>query len=295
LGVGEISYNGWATAIDSGNALMTGYFEEVVWESNTYYCESQSNTVSDTGVMEVAPKITSISPLKGSVGGKISVSIDGTGFTSTTTIVPITGITFSGIQRFGTTSIVATFTISGNATAGNNEVKIMAGNQTSNGKNFFVQIPKKARRDQIANTMIVDPGPGNIVNANGQTVAMGVCGAYRNLKYTLVDQDDEDINLGMVDEEIGLSVTEILSNFQSPNGFPQPAAKTTLTNNVGQFIDILAVFQTPPCPPPFNFSATQKFKVVVGPKTFPLTTENTISISRSSPGQWTINDTIVTP
>jgi hypothetical protein len=60
LAVGEISNSGWATAIDSGYALMTGYFEEVVWESNTYYCESQSNTVSDTGAMEVEPDVQKI-------------------------------------------------------------------------------------------------------------------------------------------------------------------------------------------------------------------------------------------
>lgn len=51
--VGEISNSGWATAIDSGNASMTGYFEEVVWENNGSQCVTQSNMTSGSSEMEV--------------------------------------------------------------------------------------------------------------------------------------------------------------------------------------------------------------------------------------------------
>lgn len=215
----------------------------------------------------VRPTITEISPEKGSVGGKISVSIDGTGFTPTTTIVAPSGISASITNRYGSTSIIATFTISGNATAGDNEVKVKAGNLPSNAVNFFVQIPKKANREDIKDTVILDPGPGNIVNYNGQNVQTGVCGAYRNLKYKLLDQNDDELNLGTVDENIGLSIVEILSNFQSnPSGITAPTAENPETNNIGEFIDIIAAFQAPPCMPPFSFTQTQKFKVVVGTK-----------------------------
>jgi hypothetical protein len=53
LSVGEISNSGWATAIDGGNASMTGYFEEVVWENNGSHCVNQPNTVSGSSEMEV--------------------------------------------------------------------------------------------------------------------------------------------------------------------------------------------------------------------------------------------------
>jgi hypothetical protein len=53
LSVGEISNSGWATAIDGGNAWMTGYFEEVIWENNGSQCVTQSNTVPGYSEMEV--------------------------------------------------------------------------------------------------------------------------------------------------------------------------------------------------------------------------------------------------
>jgi hypothetical protein len=53
LSVGEISNSGWATAIDGGNAWMTGYFEEVIWENNGSQCANQPNTVPGYSDMEV--------------------------------------------------------------------------------------------------------------------------------------------------------------------------------------------------------------------------------------------------
>jgi hypothetical protein len=53
--VGEISNSGWATAIDSGYALMTGYFEEVIWENNGSQCLTQSNMTTGYSEMEVPP------------------------------------------------------------------------------------------------------------------------------------------------------------------------------------------------------------------------------------------------
>jgi hypothetical protein len=218
--------------------------------------------------MEVVPRITSITPIRGSVGGKINVSIDGTGFTSTTTIVPITGITFTDIEHYGETGMSATFNISGNATPGNNEVKVMANGQMSNGVNFFVQIPKKARRDELANTVIIDPGPGDIISIFEQIFQTNRCGAYRNLKYTLLDQNDEELVLGNAE---GLSISELFSNPQmSPSGVPHPQAITTSTNNIGEFGDIIGASKPfPDCPPAFSYSATQKFIVTVNSIQFP--------------------------
>jgi hypothetical protein len=292
-GIGTIDNGGNSLAIASGLVDFVGYFQSTRYDFDGRDCIETNFVESGTGQMGVTPTITSITPEKGSVGGKISVSIDGSGFTSSTTISPITGITFSDVEVYGSSQMSATFNISGNATAGNNEVKVTTSGMTSNSKNFFVQIPKKARRDEIADTVVIEPGPGDIVNIFGQTVETGVCGAYRNLKYTLIDQDSEELELGTNE---GLTVTEILSNFQSPSGFPQPAAKTVLTNNVGEFGDILAVFQSHPgCPAMFNFTATQKFKVTIGSKDFLLTTQNTLALSKTSTAQWTINAPNVTP
>ncbi len=291
-----VDSQGEAYGAGPGSTTLFASWTTGYWEGALGYCQYVTQTPERFTPVAVNPSITSITPVYGSVGGKISVSIDGAGFTPTTTIVPITGITFSDIERFGTTSIVATFTVAGNATAGNNQVKVMAGERTSNGKDFFVQIPKKARRDEIAGTVTVDPGPGNIVNADGVTIATGVCGAYRNLRYTLVDENGDDLNLGMVEAGIGLTVTEILTNYQStPSGITPPTAITTTTNNAGKFIDLIAAHQPVPCPPPFNFSLTQKFKVTVGQTVFNLTTTNAIGVGREASGRWTITNSIVTP
>jgi hypothetical protein len=295
--VATITQGGYAEAVSPGETTITGDWINFSWLDAGGQCWYNEYPGQGSGAMEVVPRITGVSPTKGSVGGKIRIYITGTGFTATTEVVPITGIAFSSYDRSGIpTSMEVVFTIAGNASPGNNNVKVTAGGQTSNAVPIFIQIPKKARRDETANTVIVDPGPGNIVNAFGQIIATGRCGAYRNLKYTLTDQNDEALNLGLVDEEIGLTVAEVLSDIQlNPPGVPSPAAKTTLTNNVAQFGDILAAHQTPPCPPPFSIVLTQKFKVTVGQTFFDLSTANLIEITRSGPGQWTIVSTNQTP
>lgn len=167
--------------VDGGQLIGTGAGTTTItatWETCLFwveggYCTPVCDQRNEDAQVAIAPKIVSITPEKGAVGGKLSVSIDGDGFTSTTTIVPITGITFSNIERHGSTGISVVFTIAGNAAPGNNDVKVTASGVTSNAKPFFVQIPKKARRDHTADTVIVDPGPGNIVNAFGQIVASG--------------------------------------------------------------------------------------------------------------------------
>ncbi len=293
--IATITNDGLAEPISPGTATFTVNWTDITWyDQGINNCWMSENPGAGTGEMNVRPRITSITPLKGSVGGKILVSIDGTGFTQTTTIVPITGITFSDIERHGTTTIVANFNISGNATSGDNTVQVKNGNLTSNGVDFFVQIPKKARRDELANTVIIDPGPGDIVDIFGQTFQTNRCGAYRNLKYTLLDQDDEVLVLGASE---GLAISEVFSNAQiSPPEANPPTPITTSTNNVGVFGDIIgATSPFPQCPPAFSYSATQKFKVTVNSQVFNLTTQNTLGVSKNSTGRWSITVTDSTP
>lgn len=60
-------------------------------------------------------------------------------------------------------------------------------------------------------------------------------GAYKNLKYKLIDQNGENLELGSsagIDE-----VTEVFSNYSGTSGLPPSTANTTPTNDVGEFGD----------------------------------------------------------
>lgn len=290
-------FNGLATAVGIGDAQLTAAWTGSSWmDDGSDNCIETMFEVAPTGDLIVqSPSINSITPTKGSVGGKILVSVDGSGLTSGTIVNPIPGITFSNYNYYGGSGsqFDVVFNISGNATPGNNAVSVSKAGASSNSVDFYVQIPKTAAREELQTLVVIEPGPGDILNAFGEVVepnGSDRCGAYRNVKYKLVDQNGEPLNLGLVDPNIGLSVTEILSNFQSPSGFPQPAAKTLTTLAEGIFGDILAVSGPYPiCPTPFAFSETQKFKVVIDSVEFILTTQNTIEISRSATGQWIIN------
>lgn len=137
--------------------------------------------------------------------------------------------------------------------------------------------------------VIREPNPGDFVDIFGTTIFTNFCGAYRNLKYTLLDQHGETMS--------GVTVTEVLTNFQSdPQGITPPDAKTTETNSEGAFPDIVGAKYSAPCnSQPFSYTLKQGFTAKVGQTTYNLTTKNDIAISKSSSGQWTISITNTTP
>lgn len=261
------------------------------------FCEYQPIAVLQEAYFDVlAPSIDTITPAIGSVGGKITVSIDGNGLMPGTIVNPIPGITFSDYNYGQGTGIFmgVVFNIIGNATPGNNSVSVSKAGANSNSVDFYVQKPVTATVDELFTTVIVDPGPGDIKNAFGQVLKTGICGAYKNILYTLVDQNSEPLELGFVDPNIGLLVTEILTDYQSSGDAPPLNALTLLTNNVAKFSDVQAAFSNLPCLQPFSYSLKQKFKVVVDSVEFLLTVQNAIAVSHPSSGQWTITITIIT-
>lgn len=283
-------------AFAPGSATIEGSWETGYYtmEGVGYYeCIWVQVYPHPTAPVEVASDITDIFPQKGSVGGKIELTVIGNGFTSSTSISPVAGITFSNLVVNGENSLTAQMLVSGETVGGNHEIKVVSNDTTSNGKNFFVQIPTRARRDSFAPIVIRDPTPGNIVNAGGTIIASNVCGAYRNLEYTLLDQHDNVLLLGDLDKNIGLTVTEVLTGFQSNPPRTPPSPVTSLTNNLGEFYDIVATFTPPPCQDlgVFSFSLNQAFTVKVDSKVFSLTTTNAISVARTGAGQWTIGNT----
>ena len=91
-----------------------------------------------------APTLTSIGPVSGLRGATVPVTLTGTNFTTTGTTVAVTGtgITVSGVTVVSSTSITATFTISGSATLGARTVTVATpGGTTSPGVTFTVTGP----------------------------------------------------------------------------------------------------------------------------------------------------------
>ncbi len=253
-------------------------------------CESQPRYFEpDVGITS-RPTITSITPNQAVVGSNIDVIISGNGFRPGLEFVPVQGIVIYDIDVLNSTQISAKFQIAENAAGGNRSIQVKVLQIVSSGKNFFVQIPTKVRRDEFTNIVIREKRPGDFVNIFGETTHTNVCGAFRNIKYTLLDQASNPI----LQE---LSVSEILTDFiPSDPGIPVPQPKNTTTNDEGIFGDQIAVAYAPPCDvPPFNYTLKQRFKVTVGQSMYNLTTLNDVSVSKTAPAQWTINVTITTP
>jgi hypothetical protein len=232
--------------------------------------------------MSVRPNITSISPSRALFGTVVDADIRGNGFGSNPSVNAGSDISVS-IQGATNTEIVCTFTLAGNGTGGAHGVTVTASGQTSSSVNFYVQIPTSLRRDSISSTTPIDPGPGDIVNAFGQTVATGKCGAYLNLVYTLMDQDGPAQPI-----DTDQPITETFSNYSGPPAYGIATETQTLTQ--GRFGDTIAiVLDAPSCPPAgTSASVTQNFSVAVGLNVFSLATANTIVRSKSTSGTYTI-------
>ncbi len=222
-------------------------------------------TFTEDCSVAVTSHINSISPTRALRGTIIEVVIQGTGLASTapgstTTVSAGTGISVSIDPHFVTNSEVdATFTIAGDAPAGNHAVRVTVNGQTSdNSVNFFVQIPTKLRRDSMSG--VISETNGTI---NGQP---NQCGAYRNLSYTLLDQGGQPILTNQ-------PITELFTNYSGP---PGSAPQNKTVNLTDRIVDDVVGFSTtaPTCPSPFTATVTQKFNVLVGLNVYNLSTTN---------------------
>jgi hypothetical protein len=238
------------------------------------------------------PTVTSVSPNRGGVGSTTRVTINGTGFRSNATTVSAgTGISATVVSvTNNNTRIIADFTIAANATGGSRPVRVtVRGVPSISNVNFFVQIPTKVSA-AISSIVIREPNPGDFKDIFNQTTHTNVCGAYRNVTYTLLDQVGNPI-LQV------LNVNEVLTDFTpSDPRVPPPIPNDTVTTDEGIFGDTLGVAYAPPCTvPPFSYTIKQEFQVTVGQSIYDLTTKNTISVSKFASAQWTISLTNTTP
>lgn len=251
------------TGTDAGEANMLAFSrmeESYGWDGRDCYDNNNQYLVGEGGVVEVRPFISSIAPNRGPVGGTVSVFIFGNGFKSSSTVaISGSGVTASSVSFGSSTQLSAIFQIATDAIEGNHGVTVTTNNVTTNSVNFFVAIPTKLRRDSISN-LIDQPGG---------------CGVVRNLSYTVLDQAGQSM-------DIEATLTETFSNFSGPEGL-RPPNETSAQMSGGTINDTVGYAITD-CPPPFTASFNQGFAVIIGNRTFHLSSSNAISTGRTSSG-----------
>jgi hypothetical protein len=278
-------------AVDGGETGFSANIGHDRWGWDGLNCYwlmfSYDNTQGTVRVLEM----DSISPARGVVTDTVAITITGKQFVTGASLIieGDPGVTASNVTVSSSTTITANLAIAANAAGGNRTIKVRSNNRTSNGKSFFVQIPTRLRRDRLDDLVDIDPGPGNVVNPFNETVATNRCGAYRNVVYTLVDQQQQAQPI--LPEA---TITEVLTNFQGTQGLTQPTPKTTTTDEgvIGDTQGITGAHPT--CPPPFSYTLNQGFTAKLGQTTFNLTTVNAIAVSKDGSGNYSITITITT-
>jgi hypothetical protein len=241
------------------------------------------------------PHIESVTPAVGLIGNSVTVNIDGLGFGSSASVAFTsgTGITAT-VTNAANAQVDATFAISGTASSGMHSFTVNG----SNSANFFVQIPTKLIRTTVDPGAPSGYGPlititdGNVDDAQGNVLLSGQCGMYRDLAYSLQDQESPSIAI------VGTyTITESFSNYTSTYGGKVPPAHTTsITASSPGILDTQYFGKSAPSCPGTNDNEAfnQTSSVTIGPTSYPLTTVNKIVRGNFS-GTATVTVTITTP
>ena len=287
--IATVDSMGAVTSLAAGQAFINVSAPFEVFSFDGLNCVDMGPSAWESGCQAtVKPTIDRLEPDRGLIGQTHRVTVVGEGFEAPASVnVAGSGIT-ANVNSVGPRSIVVDFVVAADAGLGKHGVTVTVnGGPASNSVDFFVQEPKSLRRDQITNVIDIDPGPGDIKDIFNRLIKGNACGAYRNLKYTLLDQDNPGKPIIFED---GVEILEEFSDYQGPAELQSKLVPMNdFTNNVGELADTLAIFGTSPdCPPPFMMSFKQKFKAKVGNKEWTLTTINSISMVKAADGTYTI-------
>ncbi|HBB94091.1 MAG TPA: hypothetical protein DC054_01755 [Blastocatellia bacterium] len=228
--------------LSAGGAYLSGSWSQDIWESDGWsQCFESRPEGSDSQPVDVKPKISSISPSRGVVGLTISVTIQGSGFASGSTVdVAGTGVTAS-VQSSSSTSLTVNLDVAANATAGNHAVTVTVNGSTSNGVNFFVQIPTSL---SLSIGSKRTHNGGSITDCQGTVLVPVAYGYSRLLTYTVLDQSGAAIT------QTGMTATEqvyLVSSF--PAGSGGDFTKSVPVGADGTFCDVQALYhETSPAP-----------------------------------------------
>jgi hypothetical protein len=295
---GTVSYVSAGTAnigISSYPLVYYDWFQECICHSHTYTAPDYMTIANEQAPVTVRPLINSISPAKGLIGNTVSVTLNGNGFGTTPTVNAGSGITVT-VNSSSNTQITASFAISTSAPSGNHSVTVTAGGQTSSGTNFYVQIPTKLVRQDypgIPNGYgpLVTITNGNVVDAAGTVRLTGQCGMYRNLVYSLQDQETPSQNIDGT-----YTLTETFSNYTSTFGGTAPGTQNYNMTPGGLLTDIQWIGKPAPACPGNNDHEefNQSLSVTTGGSLYNLSTVNHIARGNYS-GTATVTVTITIP
>lgn len=203
------------------------------------------------------------------------------------------GVTASGVSFNSSTLLTASFQVASDAIEGNHAVTVTTNNVTSNGVNFFVQIPGRLARfnfsgapDGYGPLTLTSSTNNEVRNVVGAVLLTNQCGVYRNLVYELKDQQGQSL-------PIPFSFTETFSNY---SGVASTPADLSGQSSSGLVQDTHYFGKTlPNCPGSNDNEAfDQRFIVTVAGREFNLSTVVHISRGRFS-GVWKVDVTTTTP
>jgi hypothetical protein len=284
-------------------------YETYAWDGQQCI-DGGLNYATADGVADVL-KVDGINPPRGLIGTTVRVIISGKGFEADNTSVTgdDSGISVNNIDNFNvnSTQIGANVTIAANATPGTHHLTVHVGDASATG-DFFVQIPKAVRRvDFFAGASpsqettgigpIVNLTDGSVLGLDGNVVdsLTHKCGAYRNLLYQLVDQDQSPHPILAV-----VRVDEMFPADEKTGDNIVTATGGANTTSEGLLQDINGLIaNTGNCNTAQSTSGTSKqhFSVTLSGPRYDLTTIITISIefNPNATPQFTIGNVITTP
>jgi hypothetical protein len=207
-----------------GTSSITATYFDYVYSYNGVDCNGSLTGHQGSATATVKPAITNLSPAQDPVGATYTVIISGIGFGSnpsgSDSVNAGSGIVATIDPTSTNTSIKAYFLIQTSAPAGNHSVTVSAGGQSSNGVNFFVQVPTVA-------VIYSDTGTSE------RTCPLGGggtgCGSGRTIIWQFKDQRNPAQPINAV-----LNIYDTVA-IGSPNDFNVTTSQITTTcpNNTG--------------------------------------------------------------
>lgn len=213
--VATVDAYGTHAGVANGTTTTRASAEEQVWYKLN---DCPILPMTPQGGDNVAPPmISSISPSEGPVTQTVfGVTISGSGFGNSPTVDAGSGISID-IVSANDTQIQANFQIASTATPGNHSVTVTNG-QTSNGVNFFVQVPTS-----IAVINTVSSGPNSCSN--------GMAGWKRVVTLQLRDQNNQPMSY------IFQVADQIVASGQNSCALSSFNVGSTFTDSTGSWTD----------------------------------------------------------
>lgn len=271
-----------------------GFFEEGECEC---FCQSVPLSVPEGGAfgganpaaeaLVLQPTLLSLSPDRHVIGGSTSVTLQGQGFVAPVTVnVSGSGITAT-VQSVTSTSITATFSLSGSATAGTHFVTVTSAGIATQPRAFVAQRPTSLHVFSVSTLPT-----GTSTSASGCTPDLDF-GIKVNVRYEVRDQEDDPI---LSDD---MRPQEIVTSFTvngSPPSNPVPDWEDigpSRISGTSQMTDATGRFRDAPLgicgDTTFMGSFRQRISVLVGGSRFALR-DHTITVESMAEGHGEISN-----